>query len=165
MSLGRRQIPNWLRPYWEKKKQETASHVIAAVAKLTSEGRPVTFSSIREAVRILYGMPLSTNTIRRNELAYQVYRQHHTPLKTGTGRSPSLISLYQESDRERRSVLYAKVARLRRESKDSLITRLIQTEARINQQAHIENKLREEVMRLSVKVQAFEKADRQSAGN
>lgn len=69
MSRSDMPVPNWLRPFWESKKEETARRVTAVVAKLAKEGRPVTFSSIREAVRILYGVPLSTNTIKRNELA------------------------------------------------------------------------------------------------
>lgn len=158
MSRGNRPIPTWLRPFWENKKRETAHHVATAVAKLTSEGRPVTFSAIREAVGILYGMRLSTNTIRRNELAYEIYRQHSRPSKTRPNKSPSLISLYQESDPEHRPSLQAKVTRLRRESKDSLITRLIRTEARISQQAHVENKLREQVMELSQKLMAVERS-------
>ena len=76
MNRGDRPIPHWLRPQWEKKKRETALRIADAVEKLTSERRPVTFSSIREAVKILYGLSLSTNTIRRNELAYEIYRQH-----------------------------------------------------------------------------------------
>jgi len=158
MRRGDRPIPNWLRPYWENKKQETARHVTAAVAKLASEGRPVTFSSIREAVRILYEVPLSTNTIRRNELAYEIYRQHCTSPKIRPGRSPSLTSLYQESDPEHRPSLHAKAARLRRESKDSLIARLIRMEGQFSQRAQVENRLRGEVMQITLRLQAFEKS-------
>jgi len=41
--------------------------------------------------------------------------------------------LYKESDPGERAALQAKVARLRRESKDSLIARLIQMESRVSQ--------------------------------
>ena len=165
MSGGERPIPNWLRPHWEKKKQETARHVTAAVAKLASEGRPVTFSSIREAVRILYGLALSTNTIRRNELAYEIYRQHRRPPKARTSRSPSLTALYQESDPEHRPALHAKVARLRRESKDSLIARLIRMEGRVSQQAQVENRLREEVTQITLKLLDSEKIGTRTAAD
>lgn len=161
MNRSERPIPNWLRPFWEKKKQETAHRVTTAVAKLDSEGRRVTFSSIREAVRALYGTPLSTNTIRRNELVYEIYRQHHRAPGIRTARIPSLMSLYRESGVEHRSALQAKVARLRRESKDSLIARLIRLESQARQQAQVENRLREEVVQISLKLLA---ADRISTG-
>ena len=165
MSRGDRPIPTWLRPFWENKKQETARHVTAAVAKLTSEGRPVTFSSIRETVRVLYGLPLSTNTIRRNQLAYEIYQRYRRPPKTRIKRSPSLVSLYQEGDPEQRPSLHAKVARLRRESKDNLIARLIRLESQFSQQAHVENRLREEVTQISLKLLAFERTERRNAGD
>ena len=156
MKRASRLTPDWLRPHWEKKKQETAGRISAAIAQLSRAGQPVTFSSIRETVQALYGLPLSTNTIRRNELAYEIYQQHRQPPKTRIGRSPSLIALYKESDPEHRPSLYAKVARLRRESKDTLIARVIRTEARISQQAHIENELREDVIELGQKLLAIE---------
>jgi hypothetical protein len=165
MSQGTRPLPTWLRPYWENKKQETAHHVTAAVAKLTVEGMPVTFSSIRETVRILYGKALSANTIRRNELAYETYLQHRRPAKTRTRSSTSLKALYQATTPEHRPSLYAKVGRLRRESKDSLIGRLIQAEARVRQQVHDETKLREEVMQVNLRLLAFQKPDRFGASH
>ena len=165
MSGGERPIPNWLRPHWEKKKQETARHVTAAVAKLASEGRPVTFSSIREAVRILYGLALSTNTIRRNELAYEIYRQHRRAPKARASRIPSLMALYQESDPEHRPALHAKVARLRRESKDSLIVRLIRMESQVSRQAQVENRLREEVAQISLKLLASQRMSTRTAAD
>ena len=165
MSTGERPIPNWLRPHWEKKKQETARHVTAAVTKLVSEGRLVTFSSIREAVRILYGLPLSTNTIRRNELAYEIYRRYRRVPKIRIERSPSLMSLYKESDPGERTALQAKVARLRRESKDTLIARLIRMESRVSQRAQVENRLREQVIQISRKLLAFESTGTRSAGD
>jgi hypothetical protein len=165
MSGGERRIPNWLRPHWEKKKQETARRITAAVAKLASEGRSVTFSSIREAVRILYGMPLSTNTIKRNEFAYEIYRQHRRAPKIRITRNPSLMSLYQESDVDHRAALQAKVARLRRESKDSLIARLIRMESQVSRQAQVENRLREEVTQISLKLLASQRMSTRTAAD
>lgn len=163
MNRGDRPIPHWLRPQWEKKKRETALRIADAVEKLTSERRPVTFSSIREAVKILYGLSLSTNTIRRNELAYEIYRQHSRQPRARNGRTPSLLSLYKETDVDDRAALYAKVARLRREPKDSLITRLIRLENQFSRQAHVENKLREEVIQISLKLSDFERTAKHSA--
>jgi hypothetical protein len=68
------------------------------------------------------------------------------------------MSLYQESDPEHRAALRAKVARLRRESKDSLIARLIRMESQVSQQAQVENKLREEMMQISLRLLVFEKS-------
>ena len=165
MSRGERLIPHWLRPQWEKKKQETALRIAGAVQKLKIERRPVTFSSIREAVKVLYGLSLSANTIRRNELAYEIYRRHSRPPKAPTGRTPSLLSLYKDSEADHRAALYAKVARLRREPKDSLIVRLIRMESQVSQQADVESRLREELTQISLKLLAFERTDRRSAGN
>ena len=45
--------------------------------------------------------------------------------------------------------MWSKTARLRRESKDSLIARLISLERRVRQQQSAENLLREEILRLA----------------
>jgi hypothetical protein len=52
------------------------------------------------------------------------------------------------SGREKRAV-WSKTARLRRESKDSLIARLISLERTVRQQKSAENLLREEILRLA----------------
>jgi hypothetical protein len=64
---------------------------------------------------------------------------------------------------DHRAALYAKVARLRREPKDSLITRLIRLENQFSRQAHVENKLREEVIQISLKLSDFERTAKHSA--
>ena len=75
------------------------------------------------------------------------------------------MSLYKESDPGERAALQAKVARLRRESKDSLIARLIQMESRVSQRAQVENRLREQVIQISRKLLAFESTGTRSAGD
>jgi hypothetical protein len=49
---------------------------------------------------------------------------------------------------EKRS-MWSKTARFRRESKDSLIARLISLERTVGQQKSAENRLREEILRLA----------------
>jgi len=75
------------------------------------------------------------------------------------------MSLYKESDPGDRAALQAKVARLRRESKDTLIARLIRMESHVSQQARVENRLREEVTQISLKLLDFEKTNRDGAGD
>ena len=66
-------VPEWLRTRWERTKCETAARVQAAVDQLQSQGRDVTFERIRDTIRSLHGVSISANTIKRNELAYQIY--------------------------------------------------------------------------------------------
>jgi len=73
--------PIWLQPRWERRKQETVSRVTAAVEKLRQEAREVTFSNICVAVRELYGVSISSNTLKRNDSAYQIYLAHRKPPK------------------------------------------------------------------------------------
>ena len=68
------------------------------------------------------------------------------------------MSLYKESDPEERAALHVKVARLRREPKDSLIARLIRMESQVSQQAQVENKLRKEMMQISLRLLVFEES-------
>jgi len=75
------------------------------------------------------------------------------------------MSLYKESDPGERAALQAKVARLRRESKDTLIARLIRMESRVSQRAQVENRLREQVIQISRKLLAFESTGTRSAGD
>ena len=75
------------------------------------------------------------------------------------------MSLYKESDPGERTALQAKVARLRRESKDTLIARLIRMESRVSQRAQVENRLREQVIQISRKLLAFESTGTRNAGD
>ena len=84
MTTGVKIKPAWLEPLWERKKDETVDRVRAAVAKLTESRKPVTVASICATVRSLYGASISSNTIKRNHLAYEIYKHHcgtrHLPL-------------------------------------------------------------------------------------
>ena len=64
--------PEWLRARWDRQRRETVARVTRAVDHLRSQERPVTFSAIRDAVKHLDGVSISTNTIQRNDLAYAV---------------------------------------------------------------------------------------------
>lgn len=75
--------PVWLQPRWERRKQETVSRVKAAVEILRQQAREVTFSNICAAVKELYGVPISSNTLKRDESAYQIYLAHRKPPKKG----------------------------------------------------------------------------------
>lgn len=92
---------------------------------------------------------ISANTIKRNELAYKVYLANCRKPKMGKLPEPALRVLVGSSPPERRHALEVKVSRLRREPKDALIARLISLESTIAGQRDAENRLREEILRLS----------------
>jgi hypothetical protein len=75
--------PVWLQTRWERRKQETVSRVTAAVEILRQQAREVAFSNICVAVKELYGVSISSNTLKRNESAYQIYLAHRKPPKKG----------------------------------------------------------------------------------
>ena len=145
-----RQPPSWLQPTWERTRAETVRRVTAAVRALKRTGRAVTLTGIRETIRELDGVSISTNTIQRNELAYQVYRQHAAPVKSTSG-SKELAALQQATPDVQRVALRAKIARLRRQSKDTLIAKLVELEAAVENQRKRENALREELLRVTLK--------------
>jgi hypothetical protein len=142
--------PIWLQPRWERRKQETVSRVTAAVEKLRQEAREVTFSNICVAVRELYGVSISSNTLKRNDSAYQIYLAHRKPPKKGIGRQRGLQDLLASATGLERDQLASKISRLRRKSKDTLIAKLITLERRVRRQTEVENRLREEVIRLDL---------------
>jgi hypothetical protein len=147
-----RQSPIWLQPLWERKRAETVRRVAVAVRSLKREGKAVTLAGIREAIWELDGVSISTNTIQRNEEAYQLYRQHATArLANGMSRSGVLIALQKATPDAHRAALRARIARLRRQSKDTLIARVLELETAVDNQAKRENTLREEVLRLTLK--------------
>jgi hypothetical protein len=147
MSVGK--VPEWLRPRWEQTKSETAARVQTAVDQLLERGRGVTFESIRETIRSMHGVSISANTIKRNELAYQIYSAHRQWPKVAALPQPALRALVANtSDKERRG-LQSKISRLRREPKDSLVAKLVCLERAVTKQRDVENRLREEILRLS----------------
>jgi hypothetical protein len=147
-----RRPPAWLQPLWKQKRAETVRRVAAAVCFLKRAGKTVTLAAIREAVLKLDGVSISTNTIQRNEEAYQLYQQHAA---AGPAKSPSrhraLIALQKSTPDAHRAALRAKIARLRRQTKDMLIARVLELETAAANQGTRENALREEVLRLTFK--------------
>ena len=95
---------------------------------------------------------ISTNTIRRNELAYEVYIQlasaasHRKPSK-----SELLAALQRATPDARRPALRSKIVRLRRQSKDTLIAKVMELEKMVEDQIKRENALREELLRVTLK--------------
>ena len=142
--------PVWLQPLWERRKQETVSRVTAAVEILRQQALEVTFSNICAAVKELYGVSISSNTLKRNESAYQIYLAHRKPPKKGIERQRGLQALMASDTDLERDQLASKISRLRRKSKDTLIAKLITLEQRVRRQTEVENRLREEVIRLDL---------------
>jgi hypothetical protein len=151
MTTGAKGNPAWLEPLWERKRNETADRVRAAVAKLCESRSPVTVASICATVKSLYGVSISSNTIKRNQIAHETYKLH-----CGTRASSVLpeAMLKRISDSvpegDKRS-FWSKVARLRREPKDRLIARLIDAEKALQEDKATANALREEVFQLSLR--------------
>jgi len=147
-----RTSPAWLQPLWDKKRAETVRRVAAALRFLKRAGKPVTLTAIREAVLKLDGVSISTNTIQRNEEAYQLYQQHvsRRPATSKT-RSRVLTALQKATPDANRAALRAKIARLRRQSKDMLIAKVLELETAVANHSKRENALREEVLRLTFK--------------
>jgi hypothetical protein len=128
--------------------------VRTAIECLTAEQQPVTVNAIREKVKAIFGVPFSANTIKRNEAAHGLYMSCRQPYRVPAARDMLLRDLYASaSDRPH---LHAKVARLRRQSKDHLIARLIVLERAAELHGEVENRLREEIIRNSLQTNADE---------
>lgn len=140
--------PRWLQPLWEKKKADTAKRVQRAVKEMVRLKMPVTLEGIRNTVKSLYGVSISTNTIQRNEQAYAAYQEHRTTRRTAKVRDRNLGAMMRSASGRGAANLRARINRLRRESKDSLIARLLQMEDERKRQAEREDTLREEIFRL-----------------
>jgi hypothetical protein len=124
--------------------------VATAVKHLLKAKQPVTFNAIRETVRSLFQVAISTNTIQRNPEAYATYLQHRTHRPRMQTRSAALRAVLNSVNDDRKESIRVRVNRLRRESKDTLIARLIQLETSVEQQIRRQDNLREEILRLSL---------------
>lgn len=151
--LGSRRTssPEWLRARWDQQRHETVSRVTRAVDHLRSQDRPVTFSAIRDAVKHVDGVSISTNTIQRNDLAYAVYQQHASARPSTRRRHRSLSALLDGTPALERPALRTKITRLRRASKDELIAALIELAREVKNQTRREHALRDELLRMTVK--------------
>ena len=145
-----RPAPIWLSDHWERKKTETVRRVRTAIELLVAEQHAVTVSAIRNKVTTVFDVPFSANTIKRNEAAYALYLSSRRPPRNRSARDVLLRDLYVHASDTEKPQLQAKVARLRRQSKDNLIARLIALEHAVAVQTEVENRLREEIIRNSL---------------
>src|SRR5437870_11765832 len=88
--------PDWLQPRWERQKRDTATRVEAAVAALRKDRAEVTYASICKRVSMLFGLSISPNTIKRNELAYQIYLANRRQRMRKQLREPVLMQRSEE---------------------------------------------------------------------
>ena len=142
--------PEWLRPRWDQQRRTTVARVTRAIDHLHAQEQPVTFSAIRDAVKHLDGVSISTNTIQRNDLAYAVYQQYASIRPSAQRRHRSLAALLDDAPATERTALRTKITRLRRASKDELIASLIKLAREVKQQARREHALREELLRVAL---------------
>ncbi len=147
--MSKRPTPEWLRPRWEQKTKETAARVQEAVDQLRRQGRKITLDAIRDTIRSTCGVSISTNTIKRNDLAYQIYVAHRPRPRVSCLPDPGLRQIIQNAPAEERHGLRSKISRLRRECKDVLVARVVSLESAAGKQRDVENRLREEILRLS----------------
>ena len=145
-----RPSPEWLRGRWDQQRQTTADRVGRAIARLRAQDQPVTFAAIRDTVKDLDGVSISTNTIQRNDLAYAVYQQHASVPALRRRRHRSLVALLDGAPSSERAALRTKIARLRRASKDELIASLIELAREVKNQVRREHALREELLRVTL---------------
>jgi hypothetical protein len=93
---------------------------------------------------------MSPNTIKRNDLAYEIYKTYRKAPLTGQLRDSDLDQLLENTSTEAKHKMRAKISRLRRQSKDSLIAKIIQLERKVETQNAVENALRDEVIEMSL---------------
>lgn len=144
-SVCTRKDPLWLRPQWEKKKADTAKRLARAVEVLKQEQREITLTSIRETILHLFNQRTALATIQQSE----IYRQHRSGIERCTFQDTALERLYREALPQVRQSLTAKVARLRREKKDTLIAKLIAFEQAALRHKEVEITLQQEIIRLN----------------
>jgi hypothetical protein len=142
--------PIWLESHWKQKRLQTAERVSKAIEELRRTGMVVTIAKICDAIHRIYGVSVSANTITRNDLAYEIYKAHRAPPRTRVLRDPSLTELLKGVEGSESASLRARIARLRRASKDGLISQLIILEAATREQKLLECRLREEIVRLTL---------------
>jgi hypothetical protein len=146
----RRPSPEWLRRRWDQQRRETADRVSRAVARLRAQDRPVTFAAIRDSIKELDGVSISTNTIQRNDLAYAIYQQYAPRRASGPNRHRSLVALLSRAPATERAALQTRIGRLRRAAKDELIASLIELAREVKNQERREHALREELLRVTL---------------
>ncbi len=145
-----RKSPIWLEPYWQVKRDATATRINAAIGSLQEKRIKVSLSAICEEVKTTTGSSVSPNSIKRNPDAYRAYLEARPQMHTRSAASTGLRSLAANLDSTHRAAMHARIARLRRECKDSLIARLIAIEQRGAEQELVERRLRDQIITLSL---------------
>ena len=103
MATAKRANPEWLRTSWEQKKNDTAGRVRAAVDALREQQQAITYESVRTQIKIIYGISISANTIKRNEQAYEIYEADRArPKSAGQRRSPQLNAMLRGATEQNR---------------------------------------------------------------
>ncbi len=142
-----RKSPVWLQPIWDRKRAETVRRVTVAIRALKRQRKTVTLVGIREAIRELDGVSISTNTIQRNELAYELYIKNATAGSVKKiSKCGALTALQRTVPDVQRPALRAKI-----HSKDTLIAKIMEVEKALENQMNRENALREELLRVTLK--------------
>jgi hypothetical protein len=118
--------------------------------KLREANQPVTLASIRNEVLHLFGRSISTNTIKRNERAHELYLANRRASRTPQVKGPLILELYAHAEPARTAAIQARVARLRRHPKDDLIVRLMRIEESLAEQMDVANRLREKIILANV---------------
>lgn len=142
--------PIWLEPAWERKRLLTADRVRQAIEKLQRDRSPVSISKICSTIKLLFGVSISANTISRNPLARELYRTHRSASRLSVMKDPLLLRLLDAARVAEKTSLHAKISYLRRDSKDTLIAKLIESQRAVNQYETAAGLLRQEIMRLSL---------------
>lgn len=148
--MRQRKPPLWLEPLWRTKREATAMRIITAIESLQKRSTIVSLSAICSEVGKLTGGSLSPNSIKRNPAAYDAYLAARPPSRSQPSYSSPLIRLTAELHGAQRSAMYARIARLRRENKDSLIARIVDLDRQCAQQEMVERRLRDQILTLSL---------------
>lgn len=140
--------PTWLEGRWAEQKHTTATRIAGAIASLRQAGDKITYRSICRSVQSLYGISISTNTIKRNDAAYEIYSANRSSRHYSPSKEQVLQKLLKNSADTQRNRLGSKIARLRRMRKDALIGMLLQLQGDSDRQRITETNLRDEILRL-----------------
>jgi hypothetical protein len=141
----KRKTPEWLRPLWERRNAETDSRISAGLEKVLKQNQPTTLARIQQAILAQSGVRISLSTIQRSE-AYRHRRRRTVPGRP----APVLEAVLQDLGPQDRKRLLAKASRLRRDNKETLISRILILERAISRQADVERALQQEILRLQL---------------
>jgi hypothetical protein len=149
---GQRNSPSWLQPYWQAKREATTKRISAAIASLQEKRIDISLAAICKEIKESGGNSMSPNSIKRNPEAYEIYLRTRPQLPKKLTKGIELKALTSDLDGADRRAMHARIARLRKESKDTLIARLIAVEHHRAKQELSEQRLRDQIITLSFSV-------------